>query len=380
MDTRLPDAVREAQARMRKFVEEELVPLEPSLPPFANVLPKEDASRLVQRMRAEGLWALAVPRRFGGGGLGLVGLCALREALGHTTLWSLAPLLGSEPPILLYQANEAQQKEFLLPTLRGERYGCFALTEPGAGSDAASLSLRAEPDGEGHYVLNGTKIFISYADEADYALVFGRVPAQGGSPGGITLFLVDLDTPGVRVVRQIPTMGGARPSEIVFEDCRVPESRIVGEVGKAFELAQHWFDCDRIALQPPIALGAAARCLSLAQRHGVASSVDIAQWALQLDAAREMLYHAAWRADQDLEVRHEAAMCKTLATTTALAAIDQVMQWFGARGYSRELPMERYYRDLRRFTIAAGTVEIQQFIVARGLIRGYTGLGYEEVR
>jgi len=375
MDFRLPPDIAAWKARMRQFVEAELVPLERDLPPFSSTLPPEEAARLVTRLKAQGLWALAVPREYGGAGLGLVALCALREALGHTTLWSLARLLGTEPPILLYDCNEEQKQRFLLPTIRGERYGCFALTERNAGSDAAALTLRAQPDGPGHYVLDGGKIFTSHADEADYALVFGVTPPlQDGGKPGITLFLVDMDTPGLQVLRQIETMGGDRPSELSFSNCRVPAANIVGAPGQAFALAQKWFACDRIALQPPITIGAAARSLSLAQAAQVASAGDLGRLALRLDAARQMLYHAAWKADRGADVTFEAAMVKATATTTGLQIVDQVLEWFGPAGYGRDLPFERYYRDLRRFTIAAGTYEIQQFIVARGLIRGYAAL------
>jgi len=375
VDFALPPEVRVWKERMRQFVECELVPREHTLPPFANTLPEDETARLVTRLKSEGLWGLAVPREYGGAGLGLVALCALREALGHTTLWSLARLLGTEPPILLYDCNEDQKRRFLLPTLQGERYGCFALTEPDAGSDAAALKMRAEPDGPDHFVLNGRKIFTSHADEADYALVFAVTPpAAGAERGGITLFLVETDTPGLHILRQIDTMGGDRPSELLFEDCRVPAADIVGEVGNAFGLAQRWFACDRIALQPPITIGAAARCLAMARAAGAAPDAEIGQLALRVQAAREMLYHAAWKADQGLDIRHEASMVKATATTTGLEVVDQVLQWFGPAGYARELPFERYYRDLRRFTIAAGTYEIQQFIVARALLRGFSPL------
>jgi acyl-CoA dehydrogenase len=371
MDFRLPAEVAEWKARMRAFVERELVPLETELPPFRSALPPERVAAIVARLKAEGLWALAVPREYGGAGLGLVGLCALRESLGQTTLFSLARLLGTEPPILLYDADEAQKRRYLLPAIRGEITGCFALTEPDAGSDAAALRLRAEPDGGGQYVLNGHKIFSSHADEADFALVFGVTPPPDG---GITMFLVDTDAPGLRLVRQIDTMGGDRPSELIFEDCRVPASSVVGRPGQAFALAQKWFTCDRIALQPPIALGAAGRSLRLAVDAGVAPAAELGALALRLDAARQMVYHAAWKADRGLDARHEASMVKATATTLGVEIVDRVMQWFGPDGYGRDLPFERYYRDLRRFPIAAGTYEIQQFVVARALLRGYARL------
>ncbi len=375
MDFRLPPEVADARRRMRAFVEAELVPLEPDLPPFASALPPAAAGTLVGRLKAAGLWALAVPRAYGGGGLGLVGLCALREALGHTTAWSLARLLGTEPPILLYDAGEEQRRRYLLPAIRGERSGCFALTEPEAGSDAGAIALRAVPDGAGQYVLNGRKIFTSHADEADFALVFGVVPEAGAAgAGGITMFLVDMDTPGLRIVRRIETMGGDRPCELVFEDCRVPAAQRVGDPGDAFALAQKWFVCDRIALQPPICVGAAARCLALALREGVAVPGEAGLLAIRLAAVREMLYHAAWRADRGEDVRHEASLLKATATTLALEVTARVMDWFGPAGMGRALPVERYHRDLRRFTIAAGTFEIQQYIIARGLLRGHAGI------
>ncbi len=365
MHLHLPDEIQHHKDRMRRFVERELLPLERELPPFRSSIGADAGAEIVRRLKTEGLWGLAVPAEYGGGGLGLLGLCALREALAHSTLWSLAWLLGTEPPILLYDCNEEQKRRFLLPAIRGERYGCFALTERDAGSDAAAITLTAEPDGSGHYVLNGHKLFSSHADEADFALVFGRTAE------GITLFLVEHGTPGFRVTRQFDTMGGDRPSELIFEDCRVPAANILGIPGKAFDLAQKWFACDRIALQPPVAIGAGTRCLALARDAGVAPAGELADLALRLDAARQMVYHAAWKADQGLDMRHEASMVKATATTAGLEVVDRVMRWFGPDGYSRDLPMERYYRDIRRFTIAAGTYEIQQFVVARGLLKGY---------
>jgi acyl-CoA dehydrogenase len=373
VDFRLSPEVAAAQARMRRFVERELVPRESTLPAFANTLPAAEQEVLVGRLRSDGLWGLAVPREFGGGGMGLLGLCALREALGHTTLWSLARLLGTEPPVLLYGCNPEQRERFLMPTLRGERAGCFSLTEPDAGSDAAAIQTVAVPDGPTHYRLNGRKIFTSHADEADYALVFARTPGAGDDRG-ITLFLVDIDTPGMEIVRQIDTMGGDRPSEVRLTECRVPAANILGAPGQAFELAQQWFACDRIALQPPITIGAAGRCLRLAQEAGVAPARELGELALRVTAARQMLYHAAWAADAGRPAQHLAAMVKATTTTTGLEVVDRVLQWFGPAGYGRDLPFERYYRDLRRFTIAAGTFEIQQFVIARGLLRGYAAL------
>lgn len=377
-DGTLPEPIPTWKARMRRFVECELVPREADLPPFSSRLPPEDVATVVARLREAGLWGLAVPVAFGGAGLGLQGLCALREALAHTTLWTLAPLLGTEPPVLLYDCNEDQRERFLMPTIRGERSGCFALTERGAGSDAAAITLAATPDGPAHYVLNGDKVFTSHADEADYALVFGVTPEHEQHPRGITLFLVERGTPGFEVLEQMDTMGGDRPSVLNFRDCRVPLANVLGEIGKAFTMAQKWFACDRIALQPPVAIGAAVRSLTLAQAAGVAPPVPLGRLALRLDGARQMMYEAAWKADHGCDVGHAAAMVKATATTTALEAIDQALQWLGPQGYAQDLPLERYYRDIRRFTIAAGTFEIQQFVVARGLLRGYARLNEGE--
>ncbi|MBT9258436.1 MAG: acyl-CoA/acyl-ACP dehydrogenase [Clostridiales bacterium] len=366
MSLRLSPEVDDAFRRMKDFVVTYLQPLEDELPPFAQKLPPETARRVRQALEDHGLVGLAVPKDLGGHGLGIPGLCAAREALGHTTLWSLSPLLGSEPPILLYRASPEQREAFLLPTLKGQRHGAFALTEPEAGSDAGSLSMEAKPVAGG-YLLTGTKVFISFVEESDYALVFARVPEKG-----VTLFLVDLPSPGLQVARIMETMGGAHLARLEFQEVFVPEERRMGEEGEAFALAQHWFDVDRIALQPPICIGASTRVLSLAASMDLLTEEELGSWTLRLEAARALMYRVARDAEEGRPVRHQAAMVKTFAVELALALLDRLLDLLGPKGYSQKFRIERYRRDIRRFAIAAGTLEIQNHIIARGLLRGYS--------
>ncbi|MDI3269982.1 MAG: acyl-CoA dehydrogenase family protein [Bacillota bacterium] len=366
MSLRLSPDVERAYEQMKAFVETYLQPLEDQLPPFAQKLAPEKARDVRRALEAEGLVGWAVPKDLGGHGLGIPGLCAAREALAHTTLWSLSPVLGSEPPILLYQASPAQKEAFLLPTLKGERHGAFALTEPEAGSDAGSLSMEALPV-EGGYLLTGTKVFISFVEESDYALVFARVPAKG-----VTLFLVDLPSPGLEIARIMETMGGARVARLEFQEVFVPTERRMGEEGEAFALAQHWFDVDRIALQPPICIGASHRALSLAAKMELLSDEEMGSWTLRLEAARALMYRAAQEAEEGRPVRHQAAMVKSFAVELALSLLDRALDLLGPQGYSQRFRIERYRRDIRRFAIAAGTLEIQNHIIARGLLKGYS--------
>jgi acyl-CoA dehydrogenase len=386
MDFKIPTHLKMIQQTVRRFVEEELIPREPLLPPLSGDLDPAVFDDLVKKKKQIGIWNLSVPKEYGGVGLGWVGQALVNIELNKSLLGSVAVglfFLG-EPPLILYEANEEQKKRYLLPMIAGEKKYCFAQTEPAAGSDPSQMETTAVLQGD-KWVINGQKIFISDAEKADFAIVFALTDREKKGRGGISAFLMDKETPGFKVTRQIETMGGYRPSEMVFDHCEIPRENILGEVGKGFEFAQKWIVHGRLLNHPPASIGAAERCLKMAidyVKERVTFGKPLAerqaiQWMI-VDSAAEihwnklMLMHACTRADMGKDVRHEAAMSKLFSTEMATRVVDRVIQMHGGYGYTRELPFERYYRDLRRSRITEGASEVQRFIMARSLLRGYS--------
>jgi acyl-CoA dehydrogenase len=339
-------------------------------------------------MKEIGIWNLSVPREYGGVGLDWVGQAIMNTELNKSHLGTVGVglIVLSEPPIILYDATEDQKKRYLMPVIAGEKLYCVAQTEPNAGSDPSQMETTAVLKGD-KYILNGQKIFITGGDKADFAIVFALTDREKKARGGITAFLVDKDTPGFSVARQIETMGGHRPSELIFEDCEVPKENVLGEVGLGFVFAQKWIVNGRLLNHPPASIGAAERCLQMAVDYvkdrvtfgKPLSERQAIQWmivdsATEIHANKLMMLHACYKADQGKDVRHEAAMCKVCATEMATRVVDKVIQMHGGYGYTRELPFERYYRDLRRSRITEGASEVQRFIMARSILRGYSPL------
>jgi acyl-CoA dehydrogenase len=286
---------------------------------------------------------------------------------------------------ILYYGNEWQKEEYLIPTIEGERKSCFALTEPGAGSDPSAIRTTAVKDGN-HWVINGQKVFITGGNEADFAMVFAVTdrtkPPQNG---GVTCFLVDREMGWNS--RPVPTMGGWSPAELFFENVHVPEDHILGEVGNGFSLGMQWIGQGRWIIASRC-VGTAERLLQMAvdySKQRVTFGQPIAdrqaiQWmiadsAVEIQATKWLAMHAAWKVDQGLDNRHEASMAKLYGSNMANRVVDRVMQIHGGMGYTREMPIERWYRDLRVTRIYEGTDEIQHFIIARDLLKGYVKIG-----
>jgi len=271
-----------------------------------------------------------------------------------------------------------------LPTISGERISCFALTEPGAGSDAANIQMTAVQDGD-HWVLNGEKLFITNGNDADFAMVFAVTDKAKGARGGITCFLVDRDM-GWRS-SYIHTMGEWGPAALYFEDVRVPASNVLGEIGQGFGLGMQWIGQGRW-IYAARAVGAAERLLQMAVDHantrvtfgepiGERQAIQwmIADSEVEIEATKWLAFHAAWMAEQGQDTRHAAAIAKLHGATMANRVADRVLQIHGGMGFTRELPIERWYREMRVWRIFEGTDEIQRFIIARDLLRGYTKIG-----
>ena len=365
----------------RRYVVDVLQPLEQELEAGGGKLPASTGAELRRLAIEAGLAGGELPVSVGGGGWTVFEQVLVHEQYGQATggLWSFVP--GAYA--VLVHADPEQRKRYLDPSLRGERFGAYAVTEPGAGSDARSLETTAVRDGSG-WVVNGEKWFVTGPDNTDFMVVQAMV-VDGGDRLP-TLFLVDYDTPGVRMAADPDYMHtyADRHPQFVLEDVRVPDAARLGAIGAADDLANEWFVNERIHIGARCS-GAMERLLTLAVEwatnrvqfgsrifdfEGV--SFPLADSAADASAARLLTREAAWLADSgaDRKVVHaKASLAKLFASEAAFTCADRVLQVFGGRGYMRENPAERYLRELRVDRIWEGTSEIQRLIIARSLER-----------
>ncbi len=388
MDFRLSPEQKMILETVRSFVQSELMPLEAEmqeaeLAGHGNEYPDlETVDRLQAKAREFGLWGITTPEEYGGTDLGTQMAALISMELAHC----LVPFqLGGYADNILFHANEEQKKEYLLPTIEGQRRSCFAITEPTAGSDATNIRMSAVQEPGGDWILNGEKIFITRGNEADFAIVFAVTDKEKGARGGITGFLVDRSMGWTS--RYIPTMGSWGPARLSFQNVRVPARNVLGEVGQGFPLAMQWIGNGRVLI-PARAVGQAERLLQIGldyaeQRvafgHPIADYQAI-QWmladsAIEINATRLLVMHAAWKQDEGLDNRHEASIAKYAGAQTANRVADRVVQIHGGMGYTKELPIERLYRDVRLYRIYEGTDEIQKRSIARNLLRGSVRIG-----
>jgi acyl-CoA dehydrogenase len=368
---------------VRRFVDRELIPLEGKSLDGAVLKPEIEA-RLTARCKELGLWQIDVPEEFGGQGLGQLARVVVWSEIGRTV--ALPPrgvrILGPEIRAPLYALEGELRERYLMPSIRGEREGCFAQTEPDAGSDPGAMRTTAARDGE-HYVINGVKRFITGADSADFVLLMAATDRAKGSHGGISCFVLDMDTPGVRLGTRYQTLTGETPWEIVFEDVRVPAIHRIGREGEGFNLGQKWLGAGRIK-QGARALGATRRCLELASSYAkqritfgqpLADRQSI-QWRLvdtyvALEAATLLVHRAAARHDRGQGDRNEAFLVKLYCTEMAWQAADMCLQVHGGIGLTTDLPVERLWRDQRSHMITEGTPEIMRMALARHVLNTF---------
>ena len=385
MDLSLTPAQEALRDRARRFVVEVLQPIEIEFEQAGGRLAAERSLQLRQAAIEAGLAGGELPVDVGGKGWSVFEQVLVHEQYGQTTggLWSFIP--GAYE--VLAHGDPEQRKRYLEPSLRGERFGAYAVTEPGAGSDARTLATTAVRDG-GDWVINGEKWFVTGPDNTDFMVVQAMV-VQGESRLP-TLFFVDYDTPGVRMQydpNYMHTFADRHP-QFVLEDVRVPDAARLGGVGEADNLANEWFVTERIHIGARCT-GAMERLLTIAvewatgriqfgQRiydfQGV--SFPIANSAADASAARLLTREAAVMADAgaDPKVVHaKASLAKLFASEAAFICADRVIQVFGGRGYMRDNPAERYLRELRVDRIWEGTSEIQRLIIARSLERRGVG-------
>jgi alkylation response protein AidB-like acyl-CoA dehydrogenase len=384
MDLTLTDEEREIRDWVRTFTTRELMPLEPT------VLERErngergitvdEIVALQQKAKESGFFGIQTPEEYGGMGLGAVMHALIEVELGRTFVQFK---FGGDADNILFEANDEQKKAYLEPTIEGTRRSCFAITEPGAGSDARNIRTSAVRDGD-EWVINGEKTFITGGDIADFCLVFAVTDKEKGANGGVTCFLADRDAGWTSA--PIPTMGEWGPASLSFQDVRVPQSAILGEEGRGFELAMRWIGKGRYLL-PARALGACERLVEMAMeqaKNRVTFGEPIAnrqaiQWmiadsAVEIEALRWLVLHAAWQVDAGMDSRQAQSMAKLYGGVKANEIVDRVLQIHGGMGYTRELPVERWYRELRLLRIYEGTDEIQRRTIARNLIKGHTSV------
>jgi alkylation response protein AidB-like acyl-CoA dehydrogenase len=381
MDFTLDEEQKEIRDWVRTFVRKEIIPLEPEVlrRERANQpgLPAEELEALQQKAKAAGFWGLLTPTEYGGMGLGAVMTALIEAELGRSFVQFR---FGGYADNILFHGNAEQKERYLLPTISGERKSCFAITEPGAGSDAKAIRTSARKEGS-EWVINGEKTFITGGNEADFVMVFAVTDKEKGANGGVTCFLVDRDM-GWKS-EPIPTMGQWGPAALVFDNVRVPEENVLGEIGHGFTLAMQWIGAGRYML-PARAIGSVERLVEMAIEQAntrVTFGQPIAeyqaiQWmiadsAVEIEALRWLVLHAAWLVDQGKDSRQAQSMAKLYGGVKANEIVDRVLQIHGGMGYTRELPIERWYRELRLLRIYEGTDEIQRRTIARNLLKGH---------
>lgn len=366
---------------VRRFIKEEVRPLEQPTED-TGVIPPEDLARVKQKAQSLGLYAMNMPESVGGGGLSCVDQCLVEQEFGHTSDALIRRVFGQAYPMLMACKGD-QIDKYLKPTIKGDLICAMAITEPGAGSDAASISTTARLE-SGEWVLNGTKHFISDGDIADYVIVMALTDAEKRGRGGITLFLVDKNTPGFRVSRVQPMMGhrGYGHAELVFENCRIPEHAVLGEVGQGFPLIMGSVSQIRLAHIGARAVGMASQALELMREYagdrkqfgrpiGDFQMVQklIADSATEIFGVKMMVLNAAWEVDQGFDPRAKVSMVKVAASEMQGRVVDRAIQVFGGMGFTKEMPLERMYRDARVTRIYDGTSEIHRMLIARDIIK-----------
>ncbi len=368
---------------VRKFVREEIVPLELNLDPDADELAPADRDRLVEKTREMGLYGLGIPAEYGGPDIDLMTSTLIAIEMSQHRAGLYAPCYGTfggAGLAQLFEATDEQKEKYLFPTLRGEKRGFFGLSEPSGGSDPArAIQTKAERDGD-QWIINGGKLWISGADKADYGLVFARTDKDKGR-NGVTCFIVDTDNPGFHVRRVVHTLRSAHyATELQFEDMRIPHSNILGEVNKGFAIASQRLTRQRIPYAAGC-LGVAIKAQEMALEYvpqretfgAPLSSRQAIQWMLvdneiDIKQATWITLEAAAKADNGESFRKEAAMAKLVATEAGGRVVDRCMQMFGGLGVAKDLPLERWFREMRIRRIGEGPSEVQRHVIARELL------------
>ncbi|MEE8334410.1 MAG: acyl-CoA dehydrogenase family protein [Alphaproteobacteria bacterium] len=384
MDYPLSEEHRMLQEMMRRFVDEEMIPVEMETCEDGELKP-EWREKYHARAKELGIWKMEVPEEYGGVGADLVSLVIVWEQLGRTIAVptrGLGGIMGPQVRAPLYELSDEMKERYLYPVLNGEKTACFAQTEPDAGGDPGGMRTTAVRDGD-HYVVNGTKRFITDADNSDFCQLLAATDREKGSRGGISMFLLDMDTPGVKITAKFETMMGDSPCEIHFDNVHIPVEQRIGEEGQGFSLGQRFLANGRLK-HGARGVGTAQRCLDLMssyakQRETFGKKLadrQAVQWMItdtyiELQAARMMVYATAQQAAAGEIARTDAYIQKMYADELGFRAADRCMQVHGGIGLTTDLPIEQFWRQARSFRITEGPTEIMKMVIARNILRDY---------
>ena len=366
---------------VRRFVRNELVPAEPQVEEEDEI-----PERIIEQLKAFGMFGMTIPKEYGGLGLSMYEEARVVFEVGYASP-VFRSYFGTSNGVgtlgILIDGSEEQRRKYLPRIAKGDLVASFCLTEPDAGSDAASLVTRAEKQGD-HYVINGTKRFTTNSPHAGLFTVFARTAPKSEGPRGISAFLVERDAPGLSIAPRHKKMGfrGSHTADVIFEDCRVPASALLGgQEGVGFKTAMKSLDHARIHMAA-VATGLCERLLDEGVRYATQrkqfgkpiSDFQLVQGMLadsetEWLAARAMVEKVARDKDAGIRITKESACCKYFATEALGRIADRVLQVHGGYGYIKEYPIERLFRDARLLRIYEGTSQIQQLIVAREMIK-----------
>ena len=385
---RLPDELVLLRDQIRRFMREEVKPIEDKLPHDATGCSSEDRKKLRALAEEMGLTRLTVPEEYGGNPVSALARVVISEESAKCRLGGYNPALGAfggGPPNIIWGGTQDQIERYGIPCIEGKKHAFVAITEPTGGSDPRNnISTRATRSGD-HWVLNGRKMWITGAGHADFGIIFARTKdGTENAPPEITAFIVEPGFPGINF-NEIKVIRALSPYEIVLDNCEVPLENVLGNVGQGFGVAQNWLVDARI----PYAAG----CIGIAQealdmacgwvkqrptRGGMLADKQAIQWMIadsevELRAARMLISDAASKVDEGLPGKVDASICKLYGTETAGRVVDRAMQMFGGMGMAQEMPLERWYREMRVKRIGEGPSEVHRMVISRDKLRNTDG-------
>jgi alkylation response protein AidB-like acyl-CoA dehydrogenase len=380
MEYELPEDIKMLRQAIREFAEKEVAPIAHEIDEQERV-PFE----VLKKAGDLGLLGVPFPEQYGGADAGVVGYCVLMEEINRKCA-STATIMGAHAQLcamsIYLSGNDEQKERYLSAMCAGRKLGAWALTEPGAGSDAAHIRTSATRQGD-DWVLNGSKMWITNGSFADVLVVFAATDRELGARGGITAFIVEKDFPGFKVGKVEPKMGlrASHTASLYFEDCIVPAANVLGKVGQGFATAMQTLDIGRCGLGAS-SLGSAKEAYELALKYAVerqqfgrpiadfqAIQFKLADMAVRIYTMEQIVYDCANKVDRGESATLESSIVKLYCTEAASQVIDEAIQIHGGMGFSRELPLERMYRDARVTRIFEGTNEIQRHVIAGELLK-----------
>jgi (R)-benzylsuccinyl-CoA dehydrogenase len=389
MDFTLPEELRMLRETVARFVREELIPLEPTVirreaeRGLADepLIPPEAEEKLTRKAKEIGLYGIDVPEEYGGQNMGMLAKAVVIEELKYSIVPFILPPDSPNLWMLKETCRGEQIQKYLIPYANGDKKSAIAITEPSAGSDPANMQMRAEFK-NGKWVLNGQKIFISGARKADFIIVMAVTDAEKRSRGGITAFLVDKGTKGVSIPSVFNTMGEHAPYAVFFDNVELPESQVLGEIGRGFAPMQNRLGVRRMEIACR-ALGYARRCMDLMIPQAnerktfgapLADRQQIQWWLAdswqEMEMVRWITWRLAWKMDQGgSDWRRDAAMVKLQGSEMVGRIVDRAIQLFGGMGVSKDLPLEYMARACRVWRIFEGPSEVHRWFIARDLLR-----------